>query len=84
LGLYVLQLPVAQEIIFASPAAESQLRGAAAVLNLLDIAMLILKSALFRQESRGGHYRTDFPETSPQWQAHTRIQGDRWWTAPCD
>lgn len=84
LGQYVLELLPAQEITFASPAAETQLRAAAEALNLLDVAALILKSALFRQESRGGHYRTDFPETSPQWQAHTRVQGDRWWTGNCD
>ena len=84
LGQYVLSLPPTQEILFATPAAAGQLRAAAETLNLLDIAALILKSALFRQESRGGHYRTDFPETSLQWQAHTRVQGDRWWTVPCD
>jgi L-aspartate oxidase len=84
LGQYILELSAAQEITFTSPAAETQLRAAAEVLNLLDIAALILKSALFRQESRGGHYRTDFPETSPQWRAHTRVQDNRWWTADCD
>lgn len=44
--------------------------------NLLDIAYLILKSANFRQESRGGHYRLDYPETDPNWQSHTLIKGD--------
>ena len=47
--------------------------------NLLDLAHLILKSADFRPESRGGHYRHDFPETDPTWQVHTLVQGDRWW-----
>ena len=47
--------------------------------NLLDIAHLILKSAVFRTESRGGHYRSDFPETDPDWQVHTLVRGDRWW-----
>lgn len=84
LGRYLLELPPAQEISFTSPTAETQLRGAAELLNLLDIAALILKSALFRQESRGGHYRTDFPETLPPWRAHTRVRGNHWWTAPCD
>ena len=49
--------------------------------NLLDLAWLILKSAHFRQESRGGHYREDYPETDPAWQVHTLVQGDRWWKA---
>ena len=64
------------------PEAEGQLRMAAETLNLLDIADLILKSALFRTESRGGHYRSNFPETLPEWQVHTLVQGDRWWTEP--
>jgi len=47
--------------------------------NLLDIAYLILKSAAFRTESRGGHYRLDYPHTDPHWQAHTLIQYEQWW-----
>ncbi|WP_390903771.1 L-aspartate oxidase [Trichothermofontia sichuanensis] len=50
--------------------------------NLLDVAYLLLKSALFRTESRGGHYRVDFPKTDPSWQVHTIIQGQQWSTAP--
>ncbi|WJI25950.1 L-aspartate oxidase [Thermosynechococcus sp. B3] len=46
--------------------------------NLLDIAYLILKSALFREESRGGHYRQDYPQPDPNWQMHTLIWGEHW------
>lgn len=46
--------------------------------NLLDLAWLILESSRFRQESRGGHYREDYPDTDPDWQVHTLVQGDRW------
>ena len=46
--------------------------------NLLDLALLILKSAYFRQESRGGHYREDYPETDPIWQVHTIVEGHCW------
>jgi L-aspartate oxidase len=46
--------------------------------NLLDIATLILKSAAFRTESRGGHYRSDFPTTDPAWQVHTVIEAQMW------
>jgi len=45
--------------------------------NLLEIASLILRCALFREESRGGHYRLDFAEPQDQWLAHTLVQGDR-------
>ncbi|MGD1849168.1 MAG: L-aspartate oxidase [Cyanophyceae cyanobacterium] len=50
--------------------------------NLLAIARLILTSAQQRTESRGGHYREDYPESDDQWKTHSWIQGDRWWTAP--
>jgi L-aspartate oxidase len=58
---------------------ESATRGKlqAETLNLVEIALLILKSAIFRQESRGGHYRLDYPQTSPDWQVHTLVQGNR-------
>ena len=42
--------------------------------NLLEIASLILRCALFREESRGGHYRLDFAEPQDQWLAHTLVQ----------
>ncbi|WCT73300.1 L-aspartate oxidase [Sphingomonas naphthae] len=34
--------------------------------NLIEVAGLIVKSALHRQESRGLHYTLDFPETLPE------------------
>jgi L-aspartate oxidase len=42
--------------------------------NLLDVAALLLKSAAFRTESRGGHYRSDYPETVTDWTVHTLVQ----------
>jgi len=42
--------------------------------NLADFAYLVISSALFRTESRGAHYRSDYPETQPDWQVHTMIQ----------
>ena len=32
------------------------------ILNLITVAKMIAKSALMREESRGSHYRSDFPE----------------------
>lgn len=46
--------------------------------NLLDNAYLILRSALFRTESRGGHYRIEYPHTDPNWQVHTLVRGEDW------
>jgi L-aspartate oxidase len=31
---------------------------------------LIIESALIREESRGAHFRTDFPQTRSDWQKH--------------
>lgn len=35
--------------------------------NLFQLAQAILKAALIRQETRGSHWREDFPLTSDQW-----------------
>lgn len=81
---YVLKLSTKEKIILKSPMAQQNLKNCAETLNLLDIAHLILKSALFRTESRGGHYRTDYPDSSVNWQAHTLIQYNHWWTSPSE
>ncbi|RMD70669.1 MAG: L-aspartate oxidase [Cyanobacteria bacterium J149] len=57
---------------------ENQLKLGAETLNLLDIGYLILKSAKFRTESRGGHYRLDFPNTDDSWQHHTLVKENKW------
>lgn len=61
---------------FQSPNTEKQLKIAAETVNLVDISYLILKSAAWRTESRGGHFRRDYPQPSSNWQFHTLIQGD--------
>ncbi|MCQ9203760.1 MAG: L-aspartate oxidase [Prochlorococcus marinus CUG1436] len=37
----------------------------------------LLKACLFREESRGGHYRDDFPDKDKNWACHTRQQLDQ-------
>lgn len=61
-----------------SPADSRQLRLWGETRNLLDVAYLILQSAAYRQESRGGHYRRDFPQPEKTWHAHTQVQGHQW------
>jgi L-aspartate oxidase len=41
--------------------------GATEEANLLDTAWLIAGAALMRKESRGGHYRSDYPRTVRRW-----------------
>ncbi len=39
--------------------------------NLLTVARLIARAALRREESRGGHFRADFPERDDlHWKVH--------------
>jgi L-aspartate oxidase len=79
IGQYLFNLTPNQTVKFNSDGAENNLRIYAETVNLLEIAYLILQSAAFRKESRGGHYRLDYPETSPDWAGHTLVQGDRLW-----
>ena len=78
------QLPISQAIknlqphqVMAWPNSVTQndLRTWAETGNLLDIGRLILTSALLRTESRGGHFRTDFPQTTADWQLHIAVSG---------
>ncbi len=78
LSQFLLNLPPAQPASFSSQDAQ-QLRLWAETHNLLDIAYLILKSAAFRTESRGGHYRIDYLQPDPNWQVHTLVQHENWW-----
>jgi len=40
----------------------------------LILAELLIEAALFRRESRGGHFRTDAPSPLPYWQRHSTQQ----------
>ncbi|MEG5001490.1 L-aspartate oxidase [Microcoleus sp. B4-D4] len=74
-------LPPGQTIDFSPDNAEnsSVLRNWGELGNLLDIGYLILKSAAFRTESRGGHYRVDYPLTDRDWCRHTLINQSNWY-----
>lgn len=44
--------------------------------NLHIVAQIIARCALARQESRGGHYRSDFPQPKPEFQLHSATSKD--------
>lgn len=39
--------------------------------NFVTLAQLVATAALWREESRGGHYRNDFPEQDEKWRVHS-------------
>lgn len=61
-----------------TPLTLPKLRAWGELRNLYDIGWLVLNSARFRTESRGGHYRSDYPNADPGWQVHTLVQGNQW------
>jgi L-aspartate oxidase len=44
------------------------------VQNMLTAAFLINQCALRRTETRGVHYRQDFPETDEKWRKHQLVR----------
>ena len=42
--------------------------------NLIQAAKLIAEAAAFRKESRGGHYRSDYPQKDPAYESATLMQ----------
>ena len=60
-----------QEIVAGSTAA---CRAGLDFRNQLTAAELIARAALRRQESRGAHFRTDYPERRKEWQHSLRDQ----------
>jgi len=45
--------------------------------NLLLVARLIALAALQRKESRGAHYRDDYPNSTPEWKRHLSLTVDQ-------
>lgn len=70
----------AQGLVLPDDLVTAPLRYYAECYNLLDVAYLILQSAARRHESRGGHFRSDYPEPRPEWQVHTLVQGENWFS----
>lgn len=45
----------------------TELVTALEVINMVEICILVVKSAILRRESRGAHFRSDFPESLDEW-----------------
>ncbi|HEY3396926.1 MAG TPA: L-aspartate oxidase [Armatimonadota bacterium] len=42
--------------------------------NMCQVAWLVATAALIREESRGAHYRSDFPDTEEAWRRHILLR----------
>ena len=45
----------------------TELITALEVINMVELCILVVKSAIIRRESRGAHYRSDFPDSKDEW-----------------
>ena len=53
-------------------------RGACEVTNMHTVATLIARSAVAREESRGAHYRFDYPQHNDlRFAKHSVVEGDK-------
>lgn len=41
--------------------------------NMLSVAQTMATASLMREESRGAHFRTDFPDTNPDWRVNILV-----------
>lgn len=82
MSLFLSSLDADQVIALKHPSAIGWVKDWGEIRNLLEIAHLILQSSQFRTESRGGHYRRDFPQTFSAWNAHTLIRHGEIWRSP--
>ncbi len=65
------------EAQFLAAEHKSQLQSCLEVHDMLSTAEVIILAALERKESRGAHYRSDYPQMDPTWEKNIRISKDK-------
>ena len=60
-----------QQRLLIDPEQSAWLKKAQDLRQRALVASLLMEAALFREESRGGHFRDDYPARQPFWQRHT-------------
>jgi succinate dehydrogenase/fumarate reductase flavoprotein subunit len=56
---------------------KSQVQPCLEVQDMLKTAEVIILAALQRQESRGAHFRSDYPQLDPAWEKNIRVYKDQ-------
>src|SRR6266480_5106082 len=56
---------------------KSQGQSCLEIQDMLKTAEVIILAALERKESRGAHYRSDYPQLDPAWEKNIRIRKDQ-------
>ena len=56
---------------------KSQVQSCLEIQDMLKTAEVIILAALQRQESRGAHYRSDYPQLDPAWERNIRVYKDQ-------
>lgn len=78
--IHSIQEDYPEKLILEDPSQKfnTELRKALELRNMLDYSEVIVKAALAREESRGAHYRTDFPERNDsEWLTHSFLYRER-------
>jgi L-aspartate oxidase len=60
--------------LFREFGAPAPTREAIEVANMINSGWLVTRAALEREESRGAHFRSDFPELDPRWHCHLLLR----------
>jgi succinate dehydrogenase/fumarate reductase flavoprotein subunit len=69
------QLQDEAQVLYAGDIAEQQ--ACLEVQDMLRTAEVITMAALERKESRGAHYRSDYPQLEREWEKNIRVHKDR-------
>jgi L-aspartate oxidase len=64
------------------PDGASDVRENSETSNLALLAELVIGSALLREESRGAHYRADYPQHDSAWLRHVIVSREGTWLSP--
>jgi succinate dehydrogenase/fumarate reductase flavoprotein subunit len=56
---------------------KSQGQACLEIQDMLKTAEVIILAALERKESRGAHYRSDYPQLDPSWEKNIRVHKDK-------